>query len=316
MNHDKNLKILSDYFGRASTSKEFVKPAWNNILSFTSTVYQVMDSSTKEFTPRQVDSVITQAIDDLVSFFMSSVLSRNHKWASVSINEKLYELTNQSAEVYGLTNEIEIVNKKLEEITDITFLYLNQSNYYSEIARALWEAVNLGTGAFRVVEYSNPLMPFYFKYLPLDDLYYYEDYKGSPHYVFKVNREMNASSTRALFGPSCKLPNGVEENDTYKTFDLIESVMPDPAQPDDKYHYYVTTQKFGDVLLHKELDYNPLVVFRWSKEGNDIYGQGLSIRGLKLFRELQEMKEQRKLSALKLLEPPVAVMGEIIAQPY
>lgn len=48
----------------------------------------------------------------------------------------------------------------------------------------------------------------------------------------------------------------------------------------------------------------------WSKEGSNPNGLGLSIKGLKAFKELEEKKEQRRESAEKLLNPPLFVRGD------
>ena len=48
----------------------------------------------------------------------------------------------------------------------------------------------------------------------------------------------------------------------------------------------------------------------WSKEGSNPNGLGLSIRGLKAFKELADAKEKRKASAEKILDPPLFVRGD------
>ena len=122
---------------------------------------------------------------------MSSVFSRTTKWASVEMNAKLYQLVNGYESDWVTNDNIQRLNKQLEDITDVTYTYLNQSNYYSEIGRSLKECVNIGVGAYRVTEKVDPIMPFIFQYVPLDDLYYWEDSLGRPYYVFKYVRNIN-----------------------------------------------------------------------------------------------------------------------------
>ena len=48
----------------------------------------------------------------------------------------------------------------------------------------------------------------------------------------------------------------------------------------------------------------------WSKEGSNPNGLGLSIKGLKAFKELADAKAKRKESAEKILNPALFVRGD------
>lgn len=300
-------KTLQFYFDKSKKAKDQVKSVYNEVLEFTDSTYQIVDSATKDFQPKEIDSVIPIALDDLVSFLMTSMFNRSSKWATLKMNEKLYKLVSGDMEEYLVGSEIDKLNKQLENTSDVVFTYLNQSNYYTEIAKALREAVNLGVGCYRITETTNAYTPFTFQYVPLDDLYYWVDSLGRPNYVFKVLRDMSEVAINLMFKGECKIPSKLKNPDE-DSETLMEIVV--PAEEDGKFTYMITDESFKEVLLEKEIDYNPITIFRWSLEGSNPWGLGLSLKGLKCFKELKDLKDKRKASAEKLLDPPLFLSGD------
>lgn len=300
-------KTLQFYFAKAKSAKEQVKAVYNEVLEFTDSTYQIVDSETKDFKPKEIDSVIPVALGDLVSFLMTSLFSRSSKWATLKMNEKLYKLVNGDIDDYLVGQAVDKLNKQLENTSDVVFTYLNQSNYYTEIAKALREAVNLGVGCYRITETVDAYTPFIFQYVPLDDLYFWVDGLGKPNYVFKMLRGMNQTSLELMFGTDITLPKDLKDPDA-DSVTLIEVVV--PAEEKGKYIYKITSEDFKTVVLEKEIEYNPIVIFRWETEGSNPWGIGLSVRGLKCFKELKELKDKRMESADKLLDPPLFLKGD------
>jgi hypothetical protein len=297
------------YFSKAKKAKEDVSSVYNEVLKFTDLTYEIVDSETKSLTINEIDSIIPTSLDDLVSFLMSSLISRSTKWATIQMNEKLYSLTNGDSDAFSSSGEVVTLNRQLEAIVDITYTYLGQSNYYTEVAKAMRECVNIGTGAYRVSETDDPIRPFMFQYLPLDDLFYWEDAFGRPTYIFKNLRAMNMVSLNLMFGEGkIKKPSSLtDENES--TVSLLEVVYPSDNDSS-KYMYEVYTPDLTEKLYSVELEYIPIVIFRWKKEGTNPNGLGLSLQGLKTFKELKSAKEKRDESADKLLKPPLTVDGD------
>lgn len=311
-----DIQTIQFYLSKAKKAKEAVKPIYNEVLKYTDLTYQVTDAKSKELKPNYIDSLIPTLLNDLISFLMSSVFSRTTKWASIQINDELYRLTNGYDDDWTLNDDIQRLNMQLEDATNVTYTYLNQSNYYAEIGRSLKECVNIGVGAFRISERPDPIVPFVFQYVPLDDLFYWEDALGRPSYIFKYVRNLNGMGLKLMFGEKIKMPSGIS-NQHEDTFDIIEVITPvdDFGGANRKFTYQVFTDSLDEKLMEVELDYCPIVVFRWDKEGSNPNGLGLSILGLKTFKDLENAKKQRNDSAEKLLNPPVAVYGDkVLAQ--
>lgn len=304
-----DVNTIRSYLSKAKKAKNDIVSVYNEVLKYTDSTYQILDTATKNFKPNQIDSVIPTSLDDLVSFLMSSMISRSAPWATITMNKELYRLLNGDLEDFATDQSLIALNKRLEDVTSVTYTYLNQSNYYSEVARSLRECVNIGTGAFRISERDDPVSPFVFQYLPQDDLFYWEDGFGRPYYIFRYLRKMNTRNIKLMFGEKVKLPPTLRHPDEDETT-LIEVVY--PSEKNYGYFCYeVYTEDFTTKVFElQELEYCPIIIFRWSKEGSNPNGIGLSIRGLKAFKELEDAKEKRKKSAEKILDPPLFIRGD------
>ncbi|MGL4976396.1 MAG: portal protein, partial [Cetobacterium sp.] len=274
-------KDLQYYYDLAKKAKDSIVSVYNEVLKFTDSTYQILDAESDATAPVEIDPVIPVALNDLTSFLMTSMFSRSQKWASISMNNKLYKLVNGTLDDYQVDDSLKALNTKLEIAGDVTFTYLNQSNYYNEIAKALREAVNIGNGAYRVIETENALVPFMFQYVPQNDLFFTEDAFGRPWYIFKFCRKMNEVSLKKMFGEELKIPSDLKDPNQ-DTVTVVECVTPHDKDPN-MFIYQVMTVGFTEELLMKELDYCPINIFRWNKEGNNPMGIGLSVTGLKAF---------------------------------
>lgn len=304
-----DVNVLRFYFDKSKEAKAAVTPIYNEVLQYTDSTYQIVDTNTKNLIPSKIDSIIPTSLSDLVSFLMSSMISRGSPWATITMNKELYSLVEGGDQgKFASDQKLVELNRELEQVSSATYTYLNQSNYYSEISRALRECVNIGTGAYRVTEKDDPVSPFTFQYLPLDDLFFWEDAFGRPFYIFRYIRNINQKGMELMFGDKIKAPKSVKNKDT-DLVDLLEVCYPS-EKDDKKFMYEVYDEGMNNKLYEIELDYCPIVVFRWSKEGTNPNGLGLSIKGLKDFEDLKNAKEKRAESADKLLNPPLFLNGD------
>lgn len=301
------VTTINYYLGKAKKAKEDVRSVYNEVLKYTDSTYQIEDSATKSFTINEIDSIIPTSLDDLVSFLMNSMISRSSPWATVTMNKEMYRLVNGDSDDFVSNTELVELNRMLEDVSSATYTYLNQSNYYSEIAKALRECVNIGTGAYRISERNDPITPFIFQYLPQDDLFYWEDVFGRPHYIFRYLREMSGIDIQLMFDGQAKIPSSIKDMEQDSST-LLEVIYPS-ENDNHNFMYEVYTEDLKEQIYSIELEYCPIIIFRWNKEGSNPNGLGLSIRGLKAFKELKEAKEKRAESADKLLNPPLAISG-------
>ena len=310
-------KVIIPYKGiyeLAKTSKEPYKGLFNEILAFTDKTYQITDEAPKDPTFQDVEPLITTEVSSTVNFVMNTLLARGEKFAKIEVDDVLYKMVNNESE---FDNEATIgsINKELEKIVESTFGFLNNSNYYVEIAKALRECLLLGTGVFTIIETKEINKPFTFRYVPLNNFFYWEDAFGKPNNTFKTHFALTKTEIEDRFGASGPLNLsslfGADE-DPLATKDLIESVVPtyNEANGETLYNYRLSNVNFDGIILEKTMDYNPFIVFRWSVESDQVIGTGLGAQALKSFKDLKSFKEQREVQKGLVLDPPTKAVGD------
>lgn len=304
--------ILSSYFNKAKTYKDEVNSTFNDVLKYTDVTYQILDERRTTPSFREVEPIITTSITSLVNFIMSQLFSRGSNWASISVNETLYRGQSGSTSDISNTAKIREINEQLEKNTDIVFEYINSSNYYTEIAKAVRDSLVLGTGCYILREQNSVSKPFTYEYKSLDNLFFLEDAYGRPTYVFNQVFDVDKVALEDKYGyTNITIPEILNQNPN-NTVDLIECVIPeyDESSARTIYNYYVLLSNFETVVLERQLNYNPYVIFRFNMESGLMYGIGLGIKALKTFKELEEYKERRATQADKILNPPLKATGD------
>lgn len=303
---------VSSYFNRAVSLKEEISPTLNEVLRYTDVSYQILDERRSTPVFRDIEPVTTNSITSLVNFIMSQLFTRGGTWASLEVNETLFK--GQSGDTSDIANETDIrrINEQLEKNTATVFQYINSSNYYTEIAKAVRDVIVLGTGCYVIREQNSISKPFTYEYRSLDNLLFLEDAYGRPRYVFNMIYDVDKTTLLDRFGQSnITIPDRLNNSEN-STVDILECVIPEYIEQTGTtvYNYYVVTNDYNTVIVEKTLRYNPFVLFRWNLESGLQYGIGLGIKGLKTFKDLEEFKKIRKEQALKIVNPPLKATGD------
>ena len=301
------VEKIKYYLGEAKKAKEGVTEKYNEVLNFTDVSYLISEEKQDGVANRETEEVVSESITTLVNFVMSNVFPRGLNWASLEVNETLY--TRASGDTKKVADEAKVksINSELEKMSSTFFDFLNNSNYYTEIAKAVRDQIVLGTGVIKIIEQEDTQRPFLYKYQNLDGLYFLENMLGEPNIVFKSLFQMTKEDIFELYGDKATIPEkAVEEN---KTVDLIECVV-QSLEDKSTFIFSVYDSNFETLVHQVTLKYNPFVVFRWSLEGNSIWGIGLGVLALKLFKELQKFKELREKQSQMIVEPPLMAIGD------
>jgi len=307
-------KERAKYFlDEAISMKNDIRPIYNEVLDLTDPFATISDDGTSKLgSQRDVDSDVLDNIDALVSFIMSSVLSRSGKWAEIGIDEigMKQETANIKGNINETTRKIEEINKLLGSDTDKVFKFIQSSNYYKEISKAMQSFVRLGTGAYAIRETGVASKPFRFEYVGLDNLYILEDSSSNPSIVFKRYGEISGEKIMDLFGRDCKLPPNISD-DPFKSISIYEGVIPtyDEKNARTVYNYFIITEDFETVILDKDLLYNPYVIFRWEVIEGSPWGRSIVLSNKSLLVELESYKEIYKAQAQKLANPATIFYG-------
>ena len=128
---------LKYYYDKAQKAKEGITEKYNDVLNYTNVSYTISEEKNENTDTREIEEVVSESITTLVNFVMSNVFPRGLRWASLEINETLYNQGNGEAGQISNQNNIQKINGDLETVSDTFFDFLNNSNFYTEAAKAV-----------------------------------------------------------------------------------------------------------------------------------------------------------------------------------
>jgi hypothetical protein len=296
------MEALKYYYERAKTKKENFKDLYNQVIQYTDFSYYIDDRVEDVPTFRDtVDPVVSTAITAAQNYTMSLLFSRGDKWATVEVNETVYKDRNASLSQAVVESSIYELNKQLEKVNDTAFDYINSSNFYTEVSKAIREMLVLGVSCIKISKAD----PFVFEYVSIDNLYFLEDALGRPEYVFKKHKDLSIVDLKLMFGRQIRIPDSLT-NDYSDRITVIESVVPEGTG----YIRRITTEGFTHILLEEKLRYNPFALVRWTKEQQYEWACGLGVQALNSFKDLKKYKDLKLEQAEQLVKPPLKLTGD------
>ncbi|MGL5056828.1 MAG: portal protein [Fusobacteriaceae bacterium] len=303
-------EIIKHFYDKAVEEKDAIKTIYNDVLELTDPFSKIDDSGKQTLGElRNIDSTVIDTIDAFRSFIMSSVLPRQGEWATIQIDEE--RILDELGE--GAQKEIDEVKKVLNENSKKVFKYLQASNYYKEVSKAIESFIKVGTGAFSIRESGSTAKPFMFSYVGLDNLYFLEDALSRPNIIFKLHPEVNASYMKDYFGAQCKVPSDIAEDRPEQNIDVYEVVIPeyDEQTTLTKYHYMVMSADFTDMYLETELTYSPIIVVRYDVIEGNSWGKSTVLALKNLLLELNNYKDLYITQARRIANPAAGFAGNM-----
>ena len=82
------------YYEKAKTAKDGITAKYNDVLNYTNVSYTISDEKKDNKETREIEEVVSESITTLVNFVMSNVFPRGLRWASLEVNETLYNQAN------------------------------------------------------------------------------------------------------------------------------------------------------------------------------------------------------------------------------
>jgi len=303
-----NKSKLQWYLAEAKSRKSDIRTVYNRVLDLTDTFAKINDNGKPILeSQREVDSAVTDSIDALKSFIMNSIFPRQGNWADLYIDED--RLIAEEGD--GIKSTLAEINKTKENDINKVFKYIQSSNYYKEISKAVESFIKVGTGCYCIRETGSTSRPFMYGYVGLDNLYILEDAHSDPNIVFKLHPEVNAEYILDLFGRGVVLPESIIEDDLSSNVDVYEVVIPeyDEETTITKYNYMIVLSDMETVLKEMSLNYNPFVVFRWDVTEGTPWGKSIVVNNIGLLEELEQYKEIYKSQARRIANPAAMFVG-------
>lgn len=232
------------------------------------------------------DSTAMVALDGFVSNIQSALFPPVKSWINLVAGE-------------GVKDPAE-GDKKLEVIVATVFKYLSNSNFDTEMTKALGD-FSAGVGAIMLNKGTseNPLQ---FTAVSARQLSIEEGAHGRIDTVYRESRVAYRSLQETW--PDMAIPEAYQElveKQSAEYVDLLEAFMPGKIKlvksgktkeaVVDGYKYTVIDTKTKEVLLERSQESSPWVVFRWPGLPNEVYTQGPLLKALPDILTVNKVKE-------------------------
>ncbi len=208
--------------------------------------------------------------------------------------------------------------EQLQEITEIFFDFLNQSNFATVSNEAALD-LQIGTSALRFDEGATDDNPFVFSATPLAAIELEEGPNGSVETVFMLRKPLARNLSRMFEGmEDFDLPAGLQETIAQKPDEEVEIIQGTVFEPDLKNYYGVVILVDSKSIIWR-FDYgasSPDIVSRASKIAGEIYGRGRVLLALSDARTLDKMQEFILRHAAQQIAPPMTGVSDGVLNPY
>jgi hypothetical protein len=208
----------------------------------------------------------------------------------------------------------EEVDLALQEITDIFFFYLRQSNFDLVIHEAFTDmAISLGVIQINEGPDDDPLI---FSCVPSAYVGIETGPRGNINAFFRDWYGVHEYHCMELWGEDFVVPDGIQrpQNDDELYMDLYEITYYD--YKDELYKTFVIEKSTSKICYKKESESWEWIGFRWAKLASEDYGRGPVLSALASAATINKaMQDELALAALKCA-PPLMAVTENIINPY
>jgi len=163
------------------------------------------------------------------------------------------------------------IDKQLEEMNNILFSYINQSNLATEAHESFLDLA-VGTGALLLDEgEGDDLLKF--TAVPLKELLVEDGPHGTIETVFRLHKHPARNIKQVWKKGKCS--EAVNEMMKTKPDELVPIIEATVYNPEKKiYEYVIIEEGTKHVIFEDYFEVSPWIVFRWSKVAGERYGRG------------------------------------------
>jgi len=249
------------------------------------------------------DTTPEAALDAFVSKIQSALTPIGQKWMKVIAGDEVP------------ADQKETVNQQLENVTNILFKKLHNSNF-DMVANEAYYDLAIGTSALIINESDDDDAPFEFEAVSMFN--YYPE-QGANNTVKSVYRDMYGLTYDAILElwPLLKLPVthiDIAKNDPAKKIDMSEGVVYDRKTK--KHTLYVWSQLDAECWYSVELKESPWVISRWSKVATEVFGRGPVLKSLPSIKSLNKLAEYELMAAAMASNPAWMVYSDGLMNPF
>jgi hypothetical protein len=281
-------KIIADYTN-ARSRRAIWEGVWRDCYYYALPQADAFQARTTA--PQIFDGTAMDAVDQLASSLLANLTPPWSSWFGLKPGPDL-----NAAEAESLA-------PVLEGAARIMQAHFDRSNFAVEMHQAFLDLVTAGTGTILFEEAGvGQMSAFKFSALPLSSVTLEEGANtGRLERIYRETK-MTLAAIQARF-PKVELPASImREKDADKTFQIIESAVPDGTKPTIQYTV-VLADTYDTVLVDAQIPVSPFIAFRWAKAPGDTYGRS------PVMKALPDIKTANKVVELILKNASIAVTG-------
>lgn len=212
----------------------------------------------------------------------------------------------------------EEINEYLQRTTEIIFQYLRKSNFDLAMGECYYD-LGIGTACLICLDGGSDDKPLHFYSVPLARLAPEESYSGLLDSAWRWWDEIRIDDILALW-PNIKMTpmmKALYESDPNATIKILsEGCVDIPGARGSKYPYRYVVMYEDALLLDEPYEYNPFLVFRWSKVNNEIMGRGPVVEALPSILSLNELARLELTSANLNITKPIMAASDGVFNPW
>lgn len=252
------------------------------------------------------DTTAVYALRNFVSKIQGALTPPNQTWALLEAG-------------FVVPDEYkEEVNEYLQRTTSIIFEYLRKSNFDLAMGECYFD-LGIGTACLICVDGGSDDKPLHFYSVPLARLAPEESYSGLLDSAWRWWDEIRIDDILALW-PNIEMTSTMKalyESDPNATIkQLNEGCVDVPGERYSKFPYRYVVMYEDQMLLDEPYEYNPFLIFRWSKVNNEIMGRGPVIEALPTILTLNELARLELTSANLNVTKPIMAVSDGVFNPW
>lgn len=244
---------------------------------------------------RIFDSTAVKGLNKFASNLQSSLVPPFEQWVELTPGEELIQ-GNDEDTVLDL-------KRQLKDITNTMFAHIKNSNFDVQIAESFLD-LGIGTGAL-LVQRGRGNQSLHFSCVPVAELYLEKGVDGSVGAQYRCHKV--AARLIKETWPDANLDQemmDIIKEDPDKELEFIEGTIPERIKVKrlvngktvetevDGYSYQVVAKKGKNMIVRRETESTPWVVFRYSVTPGEVYGRGPA---MSVFNDIKVINKTKEL---------------------
>ena len=319
------VKTLTQYYEYLATIRRDFEDLWDDVITYLAYDrynYKQDQQKGKKANTQVYDGTPVSAWNLLVNGLHGNTISQGSPWFGLGIPITVRTKRVSVMRKYdGMRlDEIPEVKIWLEDKQDVMYSAFQRSNFYGEANGLIRDATSIGTATFhpREIISQNKIN---FDNIHPGQIYIAENCYGAVDTVFRKFR-LAAKIAAQKFDEEKFSPAMTQalKNAPYQEFDFIHAIFPRSDQ--EMYididgqmkpkrgsnnmpwvSYYIECGNKENILLKEGFRYNPLIVWRWSKNSDEWYGRSPAMDAIVDIMKLNVMSRSMINAGQMAVEP-------------